>query len=99
ELGDHSEKMESKMQVARWSRILYEDKQISVSIDASKSGSELRFINDTNSQPNVTFTPVKLTGKWHLLVYTTKDIEIGDEFLADFTVPYWKKCSEPSLVQ
>jgi len=73
-------------------RNLYEDEEISVAVDASDSGNELRFIRDCKKteKPNVTFVPVQANGTWRLTVMTTVEVKTGQELLADLSVNHMK---------
>jgi len=83
-------------------RILYEDDEVSVSVDASNSGNEYRFINDatTRAKPaNVAFAPVQLDGKWHLIIVALRDIKVGDELVVNTKFKYWKENNNASIQQ
>ncbi|CEL93070.1 unnamed protein product [Vitrella brassicaformis CCMP3155] len=63
-----------------------------VSVDASKAGNELRFVNDyrgISEQPNVSFSSCFIDGLPRTLLVVTRPVAFGEEFLADYGQSYW----------
>ena len=64
---------------------LYRDDEISVNLDASSSGNELRFIRQCSQEKaNVKLMPTWLDGKWHFIAISTANIKQGEELSAVF---------------
>ena len=84
-----------RRQDSKYIKVLFDDDEVSVSVDATTSGNELRYINDCphGVKPNAQFISSQLDGKWNLLLVTTTDIEKGQELLVDKDHLYWKHVS------
>eukprot|EP01119_Soliformovum_irregulare_P023040 TRINITY_DN7984_c1_g4_i1.p1 TRINITY_DN7984_c1_g4~~TRINITY_DN7984_c1_g4_i1.p1 ORF type:complete len:680 (+),score=219.80 TRINITY_DN7984_c1_g4_i1:161-2200(+) len=70
--------------VDKFRRVLFEDEEVSVSIDAAMAGNEMRYIRQPRGKEaaNSKFVSVALNGEWRLIVMATTDIPQGIEILA-----------------
>jgi len=90
--GDVDIDSSPKTKSSKFLKVLCEDNEVSVSVDATNSGNEFRFIKDSNAKgkpANVCFVPLQLDGRWHLSVVALVDINTNDELLVDTKTKYW----------
>jgi len=68
---------------ARFIQVLYHDEEVKAVIDSNVAGNEFRFLRACSGDqvPNVKTVPIWTAAKWHLIVFTIRDIKLGEELL------------------
>ena len=61
-----------------------------VSLDAAVHGTEMRFVNHSDT-PNVRTELVFHGRQWHIVFVANRDIKAGEEFRVNYGRGYWRK--------
>ena len=66
-------------------------------IDAEHWGNFCRFINHSD-EPNLLSRPLVIDGEYHVVFYTVRAIEAGEQLTYDYGRSYWKRRAAPLIL-